>query len=177
MLRSVAGKPRCIAERRSPLSSQGAWAQSIPPIAADHINADPLPTNYAPDINQALIEKSRTNDYSARTTNITVMLTPAAAQRYVSSVCRRYRLLIGVPRPRAFEKKRSPKNKRGSITFGSKRERISNAEWNRINFQEISRGNRILHTPPTRLSRHTGHIEEMLNRGEKIRRRRKGAKA
>ena len=53
---------------------------SIPPIAADHINADPL---------QALIEKSRTNDYSARTTNITVMLTPAAAQRYVSSVCRR----------------------------------------------------------------------------------------
>ena len=66
---------------------------SIPPIVRTtsmpiHCRFRPRPI-YAPDINQALIEISRTTDYSARTTNITVMLTPAAAQRYVSSVCRR----------------------------------------------------------------------------------------
>jgi hypothetical protein len=64
--------------------------------AIDEFRFQTLPlqasTKLRADINQAFSKthiESRTNDYSARTTNITVMLTPAAAQRYVSSVCRR----------------------------------------------------------------------------------------
>ena len=81
----------------------------------------------------ALIEKPRTNDYSARTTNITVMLTPAAAQRYVSSVCRRYRLLIAFP---VHERSR----KKTQSTSGSKSKRHKWIEkqtrLNNIWFQE-----------------------------------------
>ena len=121
---------------------------SIPPIAAD-LNADPLPRlNYAPDINQALIENpheianqwlQRKNDqyygnaYTGRGPEVRVVRlqevishwrSPSTSDREKNAVTNAVHKWIEKQTPQVNRKANAPsksKSKRGSITFGSKR--------------------------------------------------------